>query len=119
MGLSSFDPLDQRLLGLVGNDRRAIRLVHVTARYVAFIGDENASCAPALPLTERSSDMERRTFKKLLPFINRSSKEATQRHDAENTTLVPDAVSTGIAGEADVDAQIVKWVSSPGLQPPK
>jgi hypothetical protein len=63
--------------------------------------------------------MERRGFKKLLPFIKRSSKEATQLHDAEKTPLVPDAVSAGIAGEADLDAQIVKWVSSPGLQPPK
>jgi hypothetical protein len=35
---------------------------------MAFIGDENASCAPALPLTERSSDMERRTFKKAFAF---------------------------------------------------
>ena len=64
--------LDQRAYG--GNYLRGGRaLTSVTARHVAFIGDENAGCAR--PPQERSSAVQRRRFKNILTFPNVSTRK--------------------------------------------
>jgi len=45
----------------------------ITARYVAFIGDENADCAPAFLRAERSAHVfKRRRFKQEAPLQDRA-----------------------------------------------
>lgn len=58
----------------------------VAARTLAFIGDENAGCAPALSHTGSSAmQQQRRRFKQLLPLEGRLAQEAKRlREEAES-----------------------------------
>jgi len=88
---------------------------------VAVIGDENANRAPAFPLMEWSSAMQRRQFKHILSFPDRLAQEAGQlRVEAEK--LRPGQEREMLlrkARQADTAAHINNWLTSPGLQPPK
>jgi hypothetical protein len=55
----------------------------MTARYVAFIGDENANCAPAF--LKGSSAMKRRRFKQTVSLEDRLVEEATQLRESTPT----------------------------------
>jgi hypothetical protein len=54
--------------------------------------------------------MPRRRFKEILFYHAAPSKE-----DAQS----PEPPAGAAGSQADLDALIIKWVSSPGLQPPK
>jgi hypothetical protein len=94
---------------------------HITARPVAFIGDENAGCAPAF--IERSTHMipRRNRFKqtttlkdRLALFAGRAREEA----DKAESGPVKDALLKK-ARLADTAAHLDDWANSLGLQPPK
>ena len=86
----------------------------ITARHAAFIGDENASCAPALT--------EERTMLKPLPRLEyRLSQEASNlRNQAEGMRagICRDELLRK-AHQMDAAIQVNKWLSSPGLGAPE
>jgi hypothetical protein len=93
----------------------------VTARPSAFIGDENANCAPALPKSERSAVMKRRRFNQTTPSDEHLEEQAKRlRKEAQGT---PPGVEreklVRQARKAEAAARMQEWASSPGLQPPR
>jgi hypothetical protein len=89
---------------------------------MAFIGDENASCAPALPeIGKGMRVMERRSFKPSAPLDQRLEEQAKRlRREAKGT---PPEVERDkfirLARQAETAAHIQEWLSSPGLQAPR
>jgi len=89
---------------------------------VAFIGDENASCAFALPLMERSSAMTiRRRLKQSKSLKERLLEEAQNLR--EGAKLLPDGpvreAALKKARQTEAAAHMDDWLNSPGLQSPK
>jgi hypothetical protein len=91
----------------------------ITARIVAFIGDENACLRSRLPLTERSSAMQmRRRFKQTKSFQDRladfiagecseSAPSGTDQYELRKKIR-----------QAATASNIERWAASPELQPP-
>ena len=93
----------------------------VTARPAAFIGDENAGCAPASIRQGRSAMSERRRFKQTEALENRLTEEAAKlRKEALGT---PPGVERERllrrARQAETASRMNEWLTSPGMQPPK
>jgi len=90
----------------------------ITARYVAFIGDENASCAPAF-LQDRSSACRSVAVSHTL-LEERLTQEAEElRKVAE--TLPPGTARDLLLRKARQDETAIRmnqWLNSPGLRPP-
>jgi hypothetical protein len=96
-----------------------VKDIHHRTVQRAFIGDENASCAPAL-LKQGSNTMQLRRFKNISTFPDPVAKEATRlREEAETKPRGPerDALLRK-ARQADTAAHIDEWLSSPGLRAP-
>jgi hypothetical protein len=90
---------------------------YITARYVEYIGDENASRAPAL-LQKWSSAMQRHHFKQTQTLEERLGEAARQHakllpHGAERDDLIRKA------RQAETGSHMSEWLRSTGLQPPK
>jgi hypothetical protein len=89
---------------------------------VAFIGDENASCAPALPeIGKGMRVMERRSFKPSAPLDRRLEEQAKRlRKEAKGTPVgVEREKLIRLARQAETAAHIQQWITSPGLQAPR
>jgi hypothetical protein len=88
---------------------------------VAFVGDENAGCAPAFLYGKERAMTKRRRFKpkpslraRLAAFAEKLRlKAADAASSAERDRLIKRARQAETASLAD------EWVNSPGLQPPK
>jgi hypothetical protein len=93
----------------------------ITARYVAFIGDEIAGRAPVLLQQERERMQKRRRFKQTKSLKDRLLEEAQSLR--EQAKLLPfGAVRDATlkkARQAEAAANMDAWLNSPGLQPPK
>jgi hypothetical protein len=91
----------------------------VTARLVASIGDENASCAPA-PREWSSAMTKRRRFKQATSLKDRLIAWASEIRE-EAGKLAPGSDRDGLlrkASQADTASHVEDWAYSPGLQPP-
>ena len=94
----------------------------ITARCVAFIGDETADCAPVLLQKGKGPRMQkRRRFKQTKSLKDRLLEEAQNLR--EQAKLLPfgsvrDATLKK-ARQAEAAANMNEWLNSPGLQPPK
>jgi hypothetical protein len=89
---------------------------------VAFVGDENANCAPALPeIGKGMRVMERRRFKPSAPSDQRLEEQAKRlRKEARGT---PPGVERDklirLARQSETAAHIQEWLTSSGLLPPR
>lgn len=93
----------------------------ITARFVAYICDENAGCAPA-PFKTGSSAMQqqRRRFEQTLSLEERLAQEA-KRLRKEAALLPPGKVRDETirrARQAETGAHMSDWLRSPGLRAP-
>jgi hypothetical protein len=94
--------------------RRTFHLI--TAWCPAFIGDENANCAPA---SHWSSTMQRRRFKHILSFPDRLAEDAERlRAEAEKLPHERDLLLRE-ARQTETAAHVNERLTSPGLSPPK
>jgi hypothetical protein len=104
----------------------ALRSAHVentfiTERPVAFIGDENARCAPAFLCGKERAMIKRRRFRpkpslrdRLAAFAEKLRLRAPDAaSSAERNRLIKRARQAEKVSAAD------EWVNSPGQQPPK
>jgi len=93
----------------------------VTARYVAYIGDETAGCAPAfLDGKERAMNTRRRLKQQFSPQDQLASFAKTAREVA--AFLPPGAEKDELlrkARQADTTAHLKEWIESAGLRAPK
>jgi hypothetical protein len=92
----------------------------ITARSVAFIGDENADCAPA-PFQQGSSAMQTRCrFKQDTPLQSRLAAWAKDvREQASQLQPGPERdVLMAKARQAETAANLEDWINSKGLQLP-
>jgi predicted LPLAT superfamily acyltransferase len=92
----------------------------ITARPMAFIGDETASLRSRLPLKEWSSIM-RHLFKQTEPLQDRVA-AFSREVKAKAARLPPGKEKDNLlrrARLADMASQLDDWANSPGLQPPK
>jgi hypothetical protein len=71
------------------------------------------------PFTERCSAMQMRRFIKFLSFSDWLKKAPQLRDEAESSPHDTEEDSTSQLSQADIDAWIDKWTSSPGLRPPE
>jgi hypothetical protein len=88
----------------------------------AFIGDENAGCAPAFLFgKERAMSRPRRRFKQTQSLKDRLGVFARlMRERAEAMPLgVEKAATPAKAEQAEFEADAERWVNSPELRPPK
>lgn len=93
---------------------------HITAPSVAFIGDENAACAPAFFPWKGSRMKKRLRIKHEKTFQQRLAEEA------ERFRAAAEALPAGTARElllrrvrqTETAANIDNWLRSPGTQPP-
>jgi hypothetical protein len=88
---------------------------------VAFICDENASCAPAFLKGKERAMQQQRRFKQTQTFEQRLAEEATRfRNAAED---LPQGMARELllrrARQAETALHLSDWLRSPGLQPPK
>jgi hypothetical protein len=88
---------------------------------VAFIGDENADCAPAFLLRKGACAVQkRRRFKQTQSLEERLADEATElRKVAE--TLAPGSERDSVLRKARQDEtalHMTEWLNSSGLKPP-
>src|SRR5438445_7862969 len=121
LAISMTEPSRCSLRSSLGNLRGSKALIIVTARPSAFSGDENASCAPALPKSERSAVMKRRRLNQTTPSDEHLEEQIKRlRKEAQGT---PPGVEREKlirqARKAEAVARIQEWLSSPGLQPSK
>jgi hypothetical protein len=94
----------------------------VTARYVAFIGDENAGLRFRLPPIGKGLRMQkRRRFKQTKSLKDRLLEEAQNLR--EQAKLLPYGSvrdeTLKKARRAEAAAHMDEWLNSPGLRPPK
>jgi hypothetical protein len=90
----------------------------ITARHLAFIGDENAGCAPAC--SARSNTMERRHFKQTQTLGQRLADEVKRLRE-EARSLPPGRrreILLRRVRQDEAAIQIDAWISSPGLRAP-
>jgi hypothetical protein len=88
----------------------------------AFIGDENAGCAPAFHFgKERAMPKPRRRFKLTQSLKDRLGVFARlMREGAEAMPLgVEKSATPAKAEQAEFEADVERWVNSPELRPPK
>jgi hypothetical protein len=106
-------------LGLV-RVRTSPHIEIITARLMAFIGDETALLRARLPLKEWSSIM-RHLFKQTEPLQDRIA-SFSREVKAKASRLPPGKEKDNLfrrARLADMASQLDDWANSPGLQPPK
>ena len=107
---------------LVGTNVRSVNLFITTARSLAFICDENASCAPAPSNGKEHAMFKRRPrVKHTVTFHDRLAafaEEARRQADRLQPGSEKDALLTK-ARQADAAIHINDWAFSRGLQPPK
>lgn len=92
----------------------------ITARSMAFIGDETAFLRSRLPLKEWSSIMPH-LFQQTKPLRDRVA-SFSREVKAKASRLPPGKEKDNLlrrARLADTASQLVDWANSPGLQPPK
>jgi hypothetical protein len=92
----------------------------ITARLMAFIGDETALLRSRLPLKEWSSIM-RHLFKQTKPLQDRVA-SFSREVKAKASRLPPGKEKDSLlrrARLADMASQLDDWANAPGLQPPK
>ena len=92
----------------------------ITARLMAFIGDETALLRSRLPLKEWSSTM-RHLFKQTKPLQDRVA-SFSREVKAKASRLPLGKEKDNLlrrARLADMASQLDDWANSPGLQPPK
>jgi len=90
----------------------------ITERSVAFIGDENASCAPAS--SKWSSAMQRRSIRPT-PALEVRIVQHAKSLSEQTQMLRPGPSRDDLirkARQADIASHMQEWLSSPGLQPP-
>jgi hypothetical protein len=99
--------------------RRTWQVVPITAPLSASIGDENASCAPAL--LKWSSAMQRRNFKETAPLDQRLTEQAERlRKEAKDTPpRIERERLIRLARQAETASHMQEWLTSPGLQAPR
>jgi hypothetical protein len=89
----------------------------ITARLVAFIGDENACCAPA----QREHSMPKRNRSKP-PGSIQARLIAFAKEMREKAALLPPGAEQDDllrrARQAETTSHLDEWVNSPGLKPP-
>jgi hypothetical protein len=89
---------------------------------LAFIGDENASCAPAFLWNGKEHAMQlRRRFNQALSFNERLRMFSDQLKE-QASKLRPGPKQEALlrrASMADTASHIDEWANSPGLRPPK
>jgi len=93
----------------------------ITARSVASIGDENASCAPALLKQGSSAMLRRRSFKRSISFQDKlEAWTKVVRDQAEALPPGPEREALlKKASQAETASHLDEWINSPGLQTPK
>jgi hypothetical protein len=93
----------------------------ITARPQAFIGDENAGCAPAFHFGKERAMSKPRRFKLTQSLKDRLGVFARlMRERAEAMPLgVEKAATPAKAEQAEFEADAERWVNSPELRPPK
>jgi hypothetical protein len=93
----------------------------IAAPPLAFIGDENASCAPAFLFGKVRAMIPQRRFDQKLSFQDRLALFAKAAR--EKASLLPPGAETDEllrkARQADIAVHLKEWADSPGLQPPK
>lgn len=95
--------------------------VHVAARPLAIIGDENARLRSRLPLTEWSSAMEQASFNQMYRFDQSPSAQAERlRKEARGTPAgVRRDQLLRRARQIETASHVQEWLASAGLHPPK
>jgi hypothetical protein len=99
-----------------------ICLANITARIVAFIGDENAGLRSRLPLAGKERAMPSgRRFIQFLTLTERLDQEAARLRGEAKTLpqgLEPERVLQR-ARQAENATHVDEWLSSPGLRSPR
>jgi hypothetical protein len=94
----------------------------ITARSVAFIGDENARCAPAFPWNGKERAMQVRRRLKQALSLNDRLKIFSDHLKAQASRLPPGPEQDALfkkARIAETASHIDEWANSPGLRPPR